>query len=112
MAKKKKVTYQIWIDARKRFGLSHVHIQMAKELGMNPKKFGQLANHKQETWKAPLPIFIEKCYFKRFKKERPTEIKTIEQLIEKHKKKKAKQKVRKQHIQAHEKQALIIPIQH
>jgi len=30
---------------------------MSKEFGMNPKKFGSLANHKQEKWKAP--YFIE-----------------------------------------------------
>lgn len=69
--------YQIWIDARKRFKLSHAQIQMARELGMNPKKFGKLANHKQEPWKAPLPDFIESCYFKRFKKERLNEIKSM-----------------------------------
>ena len=60
-----------WIEARKKFHLSDMHIQMARELGMNPKKFGSLANHKQEKWKAPLPIFIEDLYFKRFKKEKP-----------------------------------------
>ena len=38
---------------------------------MNPKKFGGLANHKQESWKVPLPEFIEDLYFKRFKKEKP-----------------------------------------
>jgi hypothetical protein len=43
---------------------------MALELGMNPKKFGSLANHKQEPWKAPLPVFIESIYFKRFKKRK------------------------------------------
>ena len=48
-----------------------MHIQMARELGMNPKKFGGLANHKQEPWKAPFPVFIEELYFKRFKKEKP-----------------------------------------
>ena len=55
MAKKKKIPdkLQIWIVARKRFHLSHEQIQMARELGMNPKKFGKLANHKQEPWKAP-----------------------------------------------------------
>ena len=41
---------------------------MARELGMNPKKFGKIANHKQEPWKAPLPVFIEDLYFKRFGK--------------------------------------------
>jgi len=30
---------------------------MARELGMNPKKFGGLANHDQESWKSPLPQF-------------------------------------------------------
>ncbi len=50
MAKQKGLSlkYQVWIDARKRFHLSHVHVQMARELGMNPKKFGKLANHRQE----------------------------------------------------------------
>ena len=62
---------QKWIEAKKKFRLSDTHIQMAKELGMNPKKFGSLANHKQEKWKAPLPDFIEDLYYKRFKKEKP-----------------------------------------
>lgn len=63
--------FQVWIEAKKKYRLSDVQIQMARELGMNPKKFGNLANHKQEPWKAPLPDFIEELYFKRFKKERP-----------------------------------------
>jgi len=32
---------------------------LAAETKMNPKKFGQLTNHKLEPWKAPLPVFIE-----------------------------------------------------
>lgn len=62
--------FQIWIEAKKKYRLSDVQIQMARELGMNPKKFGSLANRKQEPWKAPLPEFIEELYFKRFKKDR------------------------------------------
>lgn len=75
MAKKKKIPekYQVWIDARKRYRLSHSHVQMARELGMNPKKLGKIANHKQEPWKMPLPDFIEYLYFKRFGKTRPDE---------------------------------------
>lgn len=53
---------QVWIEARERFHLSHAHIQMARELGMNPKKLGGLANSNQEPWKAPLPEFIEETY--------------------------------------------------
>ncbi len=60
-----------WSEAKKKFRLSNMHIHMARELGMNPKKFGGLANHKQEQWKAPLPVFIEELYFKRFKREKP-----------------------------------------
>jgi len=37
----------------KKFNLAHAQIQ-AQEPGMNPKKFGRLANHEQETWKRPL----------------------------------------------------------
>lgn len=60
-----------WSEAKKKFRLSNMHIRMARELGMNPKKLAGLANRKQEPWKAPLPVFIEELYFKRFKKEKP-----------------------------------------
>jgi hypothetical protein len=63
---------------KKKYHLSDAHIQMARELGMNPQKFGSLANHKQEKWKAPLPDFIEELYFKRFKKEKPEVIKKLQ----------------------------------
>ncbi len=62
---------QEWITAKKKYNLSDAQVQMARELGMNPKKFGSIANHKQEKWKAPLPEFIEELYFKRFRKEKP-----------------------------------------
>jgi hypothetical protein len=83
MSKKKKIPAkdQIWIDARKRFHLSDIHIQMARELSLNPKKFGKLANDRQEPWKAPLPEFIEDIYFKRFKKEKPDTIKSVEHFV-------------------------------
>jgi uncharacterized protein len=82
MAKKKiPGKYQIWIDARKGFHLSDAQVQMARELGINPTNFGKLANHKQEPWKAPLPDFIESLYLKRFGKERPDQVRSIEDLI-------------------------------
>jgi hypothetical protein len=55
-----------WAEAGRRHRLSPSHVQMARELGMNPKKLGKLDNHRQEPWKAPLPQFIEDLYFKRF----------------------------------------------
>jgi len=68
MAEKIPDRYQPWIEARKRFHISDTHIQMARELGLNPKKFGGLANTKQEPWKVLLPEFIEELYFQHFKK--------------------------------------------
>ena len=70
---------QAWIDARKRHKLSHAHVQMACELGMNPRKLGKLDNHHQEPWKLPLPAFIEDLYCKRFGKERPDVVLSIEE---------------------------------
>jgi hypothetical protein len=99
MAKKKKqlpAEYQKWIDARKRFHLSHAQVQMARELGLNPKKFGSLANHKQEPWKAPLPVFIGRIYFKRFKKETPDKVMPVEKIYQAKKQKKAERKQQRQ----------------
>lgn len=70
---------QVWIEARKRFKLSHAQVQMARELGMNPKKLGSLANHKQESWKAPLPQFIEELYYKRFTRDVPERVVSLEE---------------------------------
>jgi hypothetical protein len=71
---------QPWIDARRKFRLSHEHVQMASELGMNPKKRGKLDNHDQEPWKLPLPEFIGKLYSKGFGKGRPDAVKSIEEM--------------------------------
>jgi hypothetical protein len=71
---------QPWIDARRKFRLSHERVQMARELGMNPKKLGKLDNHDQEPWKLPLPEFIEKLYSKRFGKGRPDTVRSIEEM--------------------------------
>jgi hypothetical protein len=54
---------------------------MARELGMNPKKLGKLDNHDQEPWKLPLPEFIRKLYSKRFVKERPDAVRSIEETV-------------------------------
>ncbi len=51
---------------------------MARELGLNTRKLGQLDNHRQEPWKQPLPQFIEHIYGKRFGRERPEVVTPIE----------------------------------
>jgi hypothetical protein len=82
MAKRtKKPTQKMkaWIEARKRHGLSHAQVHMARELGMNPAKLGKIDNHKQEPWKLPLPQFIEELYFKRFGKTSPEAVLSVEE---------------------------------
>ncbi len=70
-----------WFEARKKYRLSHAQIQMARELGLNPKKLGGLANHRQEPWKLPIPNFIEEIYLKRFGVDRPAEVISLEEFV-------------------------------
>jgi hypothetical protein len=94
VAKKPKIPphLQDWVVARGRHRLSHAHVQMARELGMNPRKLGKLDNHRQEPWKAPLPIFIENIYFKRFGRERPREVISVEEWVRRDRAKRAARK--------------------
>ncbi len=71
---------EAWVVARERHHLSHAHVQMARELGMNPKTLGKIDNHRQEPWKLPLPQFIESLYEKRFGRTRPAIVLTIKQI--------------------------------
>jgi len=93
---------QAWIDARKRHGLSHAQVQMARELGMNPCNLGKLDNHHQEPWKLPLKQYIEHLYCKRFGKERPDVVVTIEENIRLAREKKARRRDAKLHRRQHE----------
>mgnify|MGYP000387661146 CR=1 FL=1 len=74
--------YQDWVDARARFKLSHAQVQMARELGMNPKSLGKIADHDQQPWKAPLPQFIANLYLKRFDREQPEVVQSIEERVQ------------------------------
>ena len=84
-----------WIQAKRKFKLSDKHIQMARELGLNPDKLGKINNHNQEPWKAPLLEFIEDIYLKQFKKSEPEIIKPVEQILADQKRKKEERTLRK-----------------
>lgn len=88
----KKAILEKWMVAQKKHRLSDKHVQMARELGLNPDKLGKIDNHQQETWKAPLPQFIEEIYFKRFKRETPETVKPLKEIIAEQEKKKKEQK--------------------
>ncbi len=83
-----------WIEAQQRWRLSDLHIQMARELGLNPDKFGKLANHDQQRWKRPLPEFIAHLYVKRFGKM-PDAARTIEEVAATEMAKREAKKMRK-----------------
>lgn len=89
------VKLEKWLIARKKHRLSAKHVQMCLEIGMHPDKLEKIDNCKQEPWKAPLPRFIEDIYFKRFKREEPLSIKSIEELIREGKEKEEKRKKEK-----------------
>ncbi len=97
MVKQRKMPdrFKIWIEARRRFRLSHTQVQMARELGMNPKKLGGKANHDQEPWKMPLPEYIEHLYEKRFGRRRPEVVMTVEERFEEENRKRAERRERK-----------------
>ena len=83
---------QPWFEARQRFKLTNAEVQMARELGMNPKKFGQFANEWQEPWKVPLREFISNCYRKSFGRNQPEHVLSLEEVV-------AKEQVRREEKQ-------------
>jgi hypothetical protein len=98
MAKKKaRIPHKFlpWIDARKKFRLSNAHVQMARELGLSPKRFGSYADRKDQPWKLPLAEFIEALYEKQFGKPRPDEVNSIEEIAAAHVAKRAARKAEK-----------------
>jgi hypothetical protein len=92
----KNIKLEKWQAAQKRHRLSDKQVRMGMELGLNPDKLGKIDNHRQETWKSPLPQFIEEIYFKRFKKTEPAVVKSIRELIDDEKAKKERQKKAKE----------------
>ena len=94
LAKKNRIPHKFlpWIEARKKYRLSDSQIQMARELGLSPKRFSSYADRKQQPWKLPLTEFIEALYEKRFHKFCPDEVKSMEQLAAEHVAKRAAKK--------------------
>ncbi len=96
-----------WLEARKKYRLSHAQIQMARELGLNPKKFGSLGITTQQPWKLPLSEFIEEIYYKRFKKRAPDHVRSIEQMVKDKARKKAESNARREIAKSSEEETTI-----
>src|SRR6056297_2519134 len=98
MANKKRIPHKFlpWIAARKQHRLSHGHVQMARELGMDPKRLRSPAKPANTPGRLPLDQYIEKLYFERFGKTQPDEICSIEQLAADHLARREAKKIAKQ----------------
>ena len=91
-----KAILEKWMAAQKCHCLLDRHVQMARELGLNPDKLGKIDNHRQEPWKATLPQFIENIYFKRFKRDQPETVRPLKQILKEMEFKKKLQKEKKE----------------
>ena len=72
MAKKKKQPKnkrdRLWIEAKRRCRLNDNDIQIAKELGLNPRSLIKNIPSKTEQWKLPVKDWIHQIYQKRQEK--------------------------------------------
>ncbi|WP_286766592.1 MULTISPECIES: hypothetical protein [Rhodopirellula] len=88
MAKNKKARiphkFLPWIAIRKQYSLTHAEVQMARELGLEPRRFPSYANIKDQPWKKPLKEFIAELYLKQTGKEQPETIYSMEELAAQH----------------------------
>ncbi len=62
----KKKNDPMWIEAKKRCRLNSATIQMAKEMGLNPKSLIKNIPNKKQQWKAPVQVWIQDMYEDRF----------------------------------------------
>jgi hypothetical protein len=70
-------------------------IQMVRERGLNPQKFGSLANGQQEPWRRPLAEFIAHCYYKRFRRTTPGHVQSLEDVENRAKGRRSERRERK-----------------
>ncbi|MBB2183557.1 hypothetical protein H0486_11795 [Lachnospiraceae bacterium MD1] len=59
---------ELWFEAKKRCKLNDEEIQMAKEMGLNPKSLIKNIPNKNEQWKLPVKIWVRDMYEDRFGK--------------------------------------------
>ena len=56
----------LWAEAKKKCRLNAEEVQMAKEMGLNPRSLIKNVPAKNEQWKAPVKIWIRDMYAERF----------------------------------------------
>ena len=103
--KKEAAELQEWAVVKRQHGMTDAQVQMARELGMNPKRLPQPKDAGQE----PLVRQIEVLYLKRFKKPLPDAVVPLRQLLhdtrareraEAHERRRRKRQAAKDHAEA------------
>ena len=54
-----------WKEAKKKCRLNAETVQMAKELGLNPKSLIKNIPNKSQSWKKPVYLWIREMYWER-----------------------------------------------
>jgi phage terminase small subunit len=56
----------MWVEAKKKCRLNAATIQMAKEMGLNPKSLIKNIPNKNQQWKEPVHVWIQDMYEDKF----------------------------------------------
>ena len=100
---------QLWVKVKRQCALTDAHVQMARELGMNPKRLIESEGTTQVLAQLPLSQRIESLYLKRFKKPLPDAVEPLRQLLhdarvreraEAHERRRRKREAEKDHAEA------------
>lgn len=75
----KKKNDPMWAKAKKKCRLNVATIQMAKEMGLNPKSLIKNIPSKSQQWKAPVQEWVQDMYEDRFGENK------LEKIINKYK---------------------------
>jgi hypothetical protein len=71
----------LWFKVKREHALTDAQVQMARELGMNPKRLIESESTTQGLTQTPLSRRIEDLYLKRFKKPLPDAVVPLRQLL-------------------------------
>lgn len=100
---------QLWVKVKRQCALTDAHVQMARELGMNPKRLIESEGTTQVLAQLPLSQRIEGIYLKCFKKPLPAADPPLRQLLhdtrvreraEAHERRRRKREAGKDHTEA------------
>jgi len=72
---------QVWVKVKRQCALTDAHVQMARELGTNPKRLTATAGRTVGSPQVPLAQHIEDLDLRRFKRTIPEPVAPVRQLL-------------------------------